>query len=142
MEVKEKDGSITALRDQVATLTSVLHERQGEQGHISKLMKENHEVVSLTQQLQHERDQLIMFVEQRKQECENLRSEVSTSLHFEYAYHINTSVVLLLRWISKYFFILTLEKVHQTIIPITHWTTESCVDPEFFTSLKVPLWQT
>ncbi|XP_055878159.1 thyroid receptor-interacting protein 11-like isoform X2 [Biomphalaria glabrata] len=77
MEVKEKDGSITALRDQVATLTSVLHERQGEQGHISKLMKENHEVVSLTQQLQHERDQLIMFVEQRKQECENLRSEVS-----------------------------------------------------------------
>ncbi|KAH9519644.1 hypothetical protein Btru_003234 [Bulinus truncatus] len=77
IELKEKDNSISALRDQVATLTSVLHEKQGEQGHISKLMKENHEAVSQTQQLQHERDQLTLLLEQRGQQCQSLQAEVS-----------------------------------------------------------------
>ncbi|CAL1534031.1 unnamed protein product [Lymnaea stagnalis] len=77
LDVKEKESNIRALRDQVATLTSLLHEKQGEQGHITKLMKDNETALTFSRQLQQERDHHAMLAEQRLQQCNVLRSEVA-----------------------------------------------------------------
>lgn len=60
------------------TLTSLLNEQQGEHGQVTKLMRENETAVASALQLQQERDQQTLLVEQKMQECGFLRNEVGS----------------------------------------------------------------
>ncbi|XP_059162173.1 thyroid receptor-interacting protein 11-like [Physella acuta] len=77
LEAREKDNSISVLKEQVSTLTSLLQEQQGEQGHITKLMRDNEAAVAITQQLQQERDYNAMVAQQRLHEATLLRNEIT-----------------------------------------------------------------
>lgn len=76
LSVREKEFEVTMLKEKCATLTAMLQERDGQEGQLDRLLRDNEAVNQQAQVFQQEKDQLMVVLRQRQGEAGQLRDQV------------------------------------------------------------------
>ncbi|CAH1793242.1 unnamed protein product [Owenia fusiformis] len=83
MSNREKDFEVESLKEKAATLTALVTEKDGARGETERLLVESEAMQTQAKTFQHERDQVMLALQQREQEIQQLNAQLAIGLERE-----------------------------------------------------------